>query len=567
MNMNLYAKLTKVDEAKRLIFGRAVDETPDRADEVFDYATSKGHFQDWSQETSANTDGKSLGNLRAMHGKVAAGKLTGIEFDDVNKAIDVCAHVVDDNEWNKVLEGVYTGFSIGGSYVKKWADDKVKKSDGKPASRYTAKPSELSLVDRPCVPSSRFFSIQKADGTTAEGEFKSVLTAEAIEAAARELCKGDGFSPETNDVTDPANPQPLWKSYESAATANLTKGFPSKDDAEDKEASAKGAAKDEGAAAESDEAKAKKAKDAEDAKKADGSGDLPAATTEYEVEGSDADVSKLADLMGTEKLTVGHVIKFVEDGLALGKIQAEEADILAKEDAGELKKGMYLVAQVAGIVEQLERIRSNVIYEEKSEGDSASKLPTKSGNLLAVACDLLREMVQEEAAELLAPEGNPSVDVLMRSHFADLKKIGARNSSSDSGRIQKVHDLAVELGCACGTKEAAEAPMDLTKVLASPDLQKALDGAIEKALAPVQKANAALLEKVAKLEAQPAAPRGVLRVVSKSADALETKDDIPATKPVVKNDQVNEVASLIKAAHQSGGVHLGLRPDGSSIIN
>ena len=37
--MKLFAGITKVDEAKRLVYGRAVQEVADRADEIFDYAS------------------------------------------------------------------------------------------------------------------------------------------------------------------------------------------------------------------------------------------------------------------------------------------------------------------------------------------------------------------------------------------------------------------------------------------------------------------------------------------------------------------------------------------------
>ena len=104
--MKLFAGITKVDEAKRIVMGRAVQEVIDRADEIFDYEKSKPHFQDWSKSFSDDTDGKSLGNIRAMHGKTAAGKVTQIDFNDTEKAIDISAKIVDDNEWKKVLEGV-----------------------------------------------------------------------------------------------------------------------------------------------------------------------------------------------------------------------------------------------------------------------------------------------------------------------------------------------------------------------------------------------------------------------------------------------------------------------------
>ena len=113
--LNLFVPITKVDAAKRLVYGQLASAAKDHADEIFDYATSKPHFEKWSSDIAKSTDGKSVGNVRAMHGKVAAGKLTDIAFNDEAQAIEGCAKIIDDAEWNKVLEGVYTGFSIGGN--------------------------------------------------------------------------------------------------------------------------------------------------------------------------------------------------------------------------------------------------------------------------------------------------------------------------------------------------------------------------------------------------------------------------------------------------------------------
>src|SRR5882672_1974755 len=90
--------------------------------QIFDYETSKSHVQKWSSDFEKNTNGLSVGNVRAMHSQIAAGKLTTIAFDDAKKRISVTAKIVDDNEWKKIEAGVYTGFSIGGRYIKKWSD-------------------------------------------------------------------------------------------------------------------------------------------------------------------------------------------------------------------------------------------------------------------------------------------------------------------------------------------------------------------------------------------------------------------------------------------------------------
>src|SRR5258708_5398907 len=154
-HMDIFVPILKVDAARREVHGVMAEEAKDRANEIFDYESSKPYVQAWSREIEKTTDGKSAGNVRGQHGKIAAGKLVSITFDDVNKRIPVVAKIVDNNEWEKVQQGVYNGFSIGGSYVRKWADGA--------ATRYTAKPAEVSLVDHPCMYGATF-QLVKADG-------------------------------------------------------------------------------------------------------------------------------------------------------------------------------------------------------------------------------------------------------------------------------------------------------------------------------------------------------------------------------------------------------------------
>ena len=169
--MQIFARITKVDESAHTVEGVIADETPDRSDEIFDYAASKPHFQAWSEGIAKATDGKNLGNVRVMHGNTVAGVTKAIDFDDAAKAITVKAHIVDDNEWKKTLAGCYTGFSIGGRYEKKWDDGDLK--------RYAAIPSEYSLVDLPCNPAAQF-TVVKLDGSEELRKFESTTDSEAL---------------------------------------------------------------------------------------------------------------------------------------------------------------------------------------------------------------------------------------------------------------------------------------------------------------------------------------------------------------------------------------------------
>lgn len=155
-NLAMFIPLTKVDVEKREVWGRATQEVWDAHDEIMDYDSSKPFFGKWSDVTKLRSQGKSKGNLREMHQPSAAGKLIAIDFNDTEKAVDIGTYVSDDQAWRKVLDGTYTGFSVGGNYARRWSDM------GK--TRYTADPHEISLVDAPAVPTATFEMI-KADGT------------------------------------------------------------------------------------------------------------------------------------------------------------------------------------------------------------------------------------------------------------------------------------------------------------------------------------------------------------------------------------------------------------------
>ena len=180
--IQLFAALTKVDELKREVWGLATAEVVDKDGEIFDYASSKPYFQDWSDEISSATSGRSLGNVREMHQSSAVGKLVDLKFDDEQKTVAIGARIVDDAAWQKCVEGVYTGFSIGGRYVNLWPDGEF--------LRFTARPAEISVVDNPSVPNAHFTAI-KRDGTEEVRKFsekasklRSLEAAELSEPAA-----------------------------------------------------------------------------------------------------------------------------------------------------------------------------------------------------------------------------------------------------------------------------------------------------------------------------------------------------------------------------------------------
>jgi hypothetical protein len=161
--LHIFMPLVKVDVAKREVWGVVTAEVPDKEDEVCDYDTTVPYYKALVDEMSKATDGVNIFPLREMHGLSAAGKGISIEFREGTKEVFMGFKVVDDAAWKKVEECVYTGFSQGGRYIKKWQDGAYVK--------YTAKPSEVSLVDLPCLTRAHFDYV-KADGTVEKRAFK-----------------------------------------------------------------------------------------------------------------------------------------------------------------------------------------------------------------------------------------------------------------------------------------------------------------------------------------------------------------------------------------------------------
>lgn len=165
----LFFQLHKADAAARRVFAR-LDETVDRAGEAMDYARSAPLIKAWSDAQFAATGGKSWGNVRGQHGRVASGVVSVIAFDDTARTVEFAIDVIDDGEWEKVEKGVYTGISPGGSAVR-FKDDAGN-------TRYAVKALDhIALVDVPCLPTATF-TLLKADGSEEQIPFASAAAAQ-----------------------------------------------------------------------------------------------------------------------------------------------------------------------------------------------------------------------------------------------------------------------------------------------------------------------------------------------------------------------------------------------------
>jgi hypothetical protein len=152
---------SKVDVERRIVSGFA---TLDNVDKQSDIVTS---------EASMNAFAKFRGNIREMHQPVAVGKMISFKedkfFDPESKKFYAGVYVSTyiskgaQDAWEKVLDGTYTGFSIGGK-MNKWDDAYDEKMESKIRIIKEYDLVELSLVDNPANQFASILSVQKIDG-------------------------------------------------------------------------------------------------------------------------------------------------------------------------------------------------------------------------------------------------------------------------------------------------------------------------------------------------------------------------------------------------------------------
>jgi hypothetical protein len=529
--MQIFARLTKVNEADRTIEGVIASEAVDRSGEVFDYAKSKPNFQKWSEELGKATGGKNIGNVRAMHGNVSAGITKAMHFDDAAKQIVVTAEITDANEWNKVLKGNYTGLSIGGRYAEKWTDEALGKT------RYAADPSEYSLVDLPCNPDATF-SVVKADGGTELHKFEHTTDHEALAKWA------DGLSAAEADV--------------------LSKRIAAREDVDPKDGKDK-----YGAVKFADPTNKKYPIDtAAHIRAAWNYIHMPKNAAKYSADNVKEIKAKIVaawkdkiDPKGppeAEKFSAAVLQKMAESPEA--QVLAKAARALLGET--ELEKGLYTVAVFAQLLEQLAAIADGTVFETEAEGDD-SKLPEQMAAALKPIAAAFLAMANEETNEALHGQLNDDASMALAAR-TPMEKRGAKHSAATKEHFKAMREHHKAMGEHLdaleakpdedddddGAQKLAKAADGLQKMTAERDtLAKAVAERDEMLLKAVERIDqqGALIKK---LEELPAPSKATIYAVSKAAEAVgKTETEV---QPVLKADgTVDDAATAIRKALQN----------------
>ena len=166
-NVRLSMPIGKVDKERRVVSGFATLDNVDKQGDVVDTSASLTAFKNFR------------GNLREMHQPSAVGKVVSFKedryFDPSTKkfysGVYVSAYVSKgaQDAWEKVLDGTYSGFSIGGN-IKKYDDEYNEGMDKAVRIIKEYELHELSLVDNPANQFANIFSVEKVNGeTTVDG--------------------------------------------------------------------------------------------------------------------------------------------------------------------------------------------------------------------------------------------------------------------------------------------------------------------------------------------------------------------------------------------------------------
>jgi outer membrane murein-binding lipoprotein Lpp len=159
--LRLSMPFSKVDKERRTVSGFATLDNVDKQDDIV------------TTEASIKAFKKFRGNIREMHQPSAVGKMVSFKEDkyydsDSEKmynGVVVSAYISKgaQDAWEKVLDGTYTGFSIGGR-MNKWDDGYDEKMDKQIRIIKDYDLVELSLVDSPANQFANIVSVEKVDG-------------------------------------------------------------------------------------------------------------------------------------------------------------------------------------------------------------------------------------------------------------------------------------------------------------------------------------------------------------------------------------------------------------------
>ena len=372
MQFTKFTPLVKMDEKTHTVYGLVTAESPDKEGEIADYGDTKKQYEAWSlakySSTKAAGQEVSYGNVRLQHTLEMGGKVAKpITYDDDAKEILVNTTPKNDEIWNDLKRGFYTGFSHGGDYLYRRCNDcgtDIPVAKGRFCSsckkqvyvRYAPILAEISYVDNSCHPEANFEYV-KADGSSELRKF----TKQGATAMDEKPVLSDDMIAQINATVIKAMGESTPQLVESFAAAMR---------------------------------KASKTPEQEQREKKD-----------------------------ALKAVIGRVNK-IQAWLAKRLDPIVTQLIKTINGESELQKGMYEVAEFCRVLSSVSYLQYATECEAAYEGDD-SDLPEKLQADLAALAETFLEMAEEEVSELVSASAERKAAKMLKVNAGALAKAGS----------------------------------------------------------------------------------------------------------------------------------------------
>jgi phage head maturation protease len=362
--MRIYFPIAKVDAERREVWGYASTEACD----------DQGEIVKRDALITALGDYMKFANIREMHQLSAVGVAREAAVDD--KGLYVGAKIVDDQAWQKIIEGVYKGYSIGGRVTQR------DPADYKTITGLVL--NEISLVDRPANPEA-VFDYWKAAGTVCmpETRFNPPYQIWACGTPEhRHLVKSDALK-----CQDKAKVSDIGLITPARTTIATTEGALEKGQG----TTGNGSSHDE--------------EYADTGYQADGKRRYPI-DTERHIRGAWNFINRPSN---AQRYTAAQLDKIKARIIAAWKEKIDETGPPAAENIQNTKinspdlaltKALWDVGHVARIILDLDWLTDNLAVEAAMEGNAAPQ-PSRLEVIIGELCGLLSALVVEETDEIL----------------------------------------------------------------------------------------------------------------------------------------------------------------------
>ncbi|HEU0155939.1 MAG TPA: DUF6582 domain-containing protein, partial [Stellaceae bacterium] len=365
--MKIYFPIAKVDAEKREVWGYASTEARDDHGEIVKREALIAALGDYMK----------FANIREMHQLSAVGVAKEAGVDD--KGLYVGARIVDDQAWEKVIEGVYKGYSIGGRITQR------DPADYKTITGLVL--NEISLVDRPANPEAVFdYWKASGDAVMSETRFNPPLQIWACGVPEhRHLAKTDAVRCLEATATDPAGEAGLISAPKKALAT-----------AEDVLVASRGGDRAEPYG---------EVEYADPGYQADGKKRYPIDTERHiraawnfinrPTNAKRYSASELEQIKG--RIVAAWKKKIDPSGPPSARGEGAEKAVLDSV----LRKALADVGRIAGIILDLDWLAETLAMEAAMEADNSPQ-PARLREIVAELCGFLNAFVAEETAEIVA---------------------------------------------------------------------------------------------------------------------------------------------------------------------